>query len=151
MPSDTRTASLLLVAGAVGVGWWWYHLHDGALASPAPAGGAADGGTAPATLGAKTAAVGSDLGRLEAFARSWGLTVTSGYRPGAKSLHGSGEAVDVAVPPAAIADQVKAAAAAAGIHVYPEVAGQVGANGSVSTGPHWHLSFPRIRNGRLVF
>ena len=91
------------------------------------------------------------LGQLKAFAAQWGLTVTSGYRPGANSLHGEGRAIDVETPAADVQAEIKAAAEALGIHVYPEVKGQVGANGSVSTGNHWHLSFPRMKDGRLVF
>jgi hypothetical protein len=91
------------------------------------------------------------LGRLKAFAQAWGLNITSAFRPGANSLHGEGRAIDVGLPPLAQQAQIKAAAEAQGIHVYPEAPGQRGANGSVSTGWHWHLSFPEVRNGRLVW
>ena len=33
--NDTRTASLVMIAGAVGVGYWYYHLKHGNLAAPA--------------------------------------------------------------------------------------------------------------------
>lgn len=147
--NDTRTASLVLVAGAAGVAWWYWHLTSpqGALASPAVPGGP----SGPGTLSSNPVALGSPLDRLTAFAAQWGLPVISGYRPGANSLHGEGKAVDVPVPPASLQAQIEAAAAAEGIHIYPEAKGQVGANGSVSTGAHWHLSFPELRNGREVF
>jgi hypothetical protein len=94
---------------------------------------------------------GSRLADLESFADAWGLHITSSYRPGSGSLHALGWAIDTAIPAPSLQAQVEAAAAAAGIHIYPETAGQVGANGSVSTGAHWHLSYPKMENGRLVF
>lgn len=142
---DTRSASLVLIAGAAGVAWWFYHLTQGKLA-PAAAAPAEPGG-----LPTNTVTPGNPLAALEDFAHRWGLTITSEVRPGGNSLHAEGRAIDVGVPDAGLQGQIKAAAAALGIHVYPEVAGQVGANGSVSTGAHWHLSFPEWRNGRLVW
>jgi len=154
--NDTKSASLVLIAGAVGVGYWFYHLTQGKLstaaASPAPTdptGGPALSPSRPPALPPTTG--GSYLDRLTTFAQAWGLRITSGFRSGANSLHGEGRAIDVSVPPADVADQVKAAAQMQGIHVYPEAPGQVGSNGSVSTGPHWHLSFPEMKNGRLRF
>ena len=35
---DTKSASLVLIAGAAGMAWWWYHITQGRLA-PAAAGG----------------------------------------------------------------------------------------------------------------
>lgn len=155
---DTRSASLVLIVGAAGVAYWWYHLTAGKISKGGPAqqpqggtSGAAGGAPASPTTQQSSSTQSDTLSRLYAFAQRWGLTVTSGYRPGANSLHGEGRAVDVAVPSPSIQSQVKAAAAAAGIYVYPETAGQIGANGSVSTGTHWHLSFPEIRNGSEVF
>lgn len=144
--NDTKAASIVMVAGAVGVGYWFWHLKHGTLsaapASPPPP---------PGGLPNVSATPGSKLAELEAFAARWGLRITSGYRPGANSLHGLGRAVDVGVPPSSEMAAIEQDAAALGIHIYPEGAGQVGANGSVSTGPHWHISYPLVVNGREEF
>lgn len=144
--NDTRSASLVMIAGAVGVGYWYWSLKHGTLAAPV-----AGPAPSPGGLPNVSAASGSKLADLEAFARRWGLTVTSGFRPGAHSLHGMGRAVDVGVPPTGEQSSIEQDAAALGIHIDPEAAGQVGANGSVSTGPHWHLSYPVVVNGREEF
>jgi hypothetical protein len=94
---------------------------------------------------------GGTLDRLTAFAQAWGLTVTSGLRPGdTHSLHSEGRAIDVGVPAAGLQGQIEAAAARQGIHVLKEEYGP-GGGPYRSTAPHWHLSFPRIKNGRLVW
>ena len=90
------------------------------------------------------------MSKLEAFAREWHLPVTSSLRPGDPGLHGEGRAVDVVVPPGYLQDKIKHAAAMVGIHILPEE--YIGTrNGARSTGPHWHLSLPEMRNGRLVY
>ncbi len=144
--NDAKSASLVMIAGAVGVGYWYFHLKHGALA---PA--AASPSPNPGGLPQVSATPGSKLADLEAFAAKWGLTITSGFRPGAGSLHGLGRAIDVAVPPAGQQSAIEQDAAALGIHIFPEAAGQVGANGSVSTGPHWHVSYPITVNGHEEF
>ena len=146
--NDTKSASLVMIAGAVGVGYWYWSLKHGSLSAPAAGAGPAP---TPGGLPAVSATPGSKLAALEAFAAKWGLTITSGFRPGANSLHGMGRAVDVGVPAAGEQSAIEADAAALGIHIYPETAGQVGANGSVSTGPHWHVSYPIVVNGHEEF
>ena len=148
--NDTKSASLVLVVGAAGVAYWWYQLTNGKLAPPSA------GATGPLGEGAGKSlqpSSGGLLGRLEAFAAQWGLTITSGLRPGDKgSLHSEGRAVDVAVPHPSVQGQVQAAADALGIHILrEEYTSRPGDGRPRSTAPHWHLSFPRIKNGRLVW
>jgi hypothetical protein len=153
--NDTRTASLVLVAGAVGVGYWWYHLTQGKVAgegaaeTPTPSSGGAGGGAQ--ALPKSTVRLGSRLPDLERFAAAWGLKITSGLRPGdTHSPHSEGRAIDVALPARRALEAVKRAAAALGIHVLVEDYGP-GGGPYRSTGPHLHLSYPETRNGREVF
>ena len=136
---DSKSASLILIAGAVGVGYWFYHLSQGKLA---PA--AADTTTGP-NLQPNSVTMGSPLARLEAFAQAWNLPITSttGGQHAPNSLHYQGRAEDVSVrglTQQAI-DAIKAAAAAAGIHVLDERYTGNGPYGP-SSGPHLHLSIP---------
>lgn len=164
---DTRSASLVLIVGAAGVAYWWYHLTSGKLSSGGPSQQPAGGPQQPAAgaLGAGTGQQSSigqadHLTALLAFANRWGLRVTSGEKilPGGQevipqsghtsgSLHYSGNAVDVA---GSVTDAVKQAAAAIGIHILPELYTGMGPSGP-STGPHYHLSFPQIVNGREIY
>ena len=156
---DTRSASLVLIVGAAGVAWWWYHLTSGKLSTGGPAQNAQEGPQGPATgdLGAGTTQQSysgqtDNLGRLLAFADRFGLKVTSGEKvlPGGRevipqsghtsgSLHYSGNAVDVV---GAITGAAQQAAAAVGIHILPELYTGMGPSG-YSSGPHYHLSFPQ--------
>jgi hypothetical protein len=147
---DNRSASFVMIAGAAGLAYWWFHLTRGELSSTVTAGGPAAGNSGlPQTK--VDIPLPHNLESLKRFAAEWRLPQISGYRPGANSLHGEGLALDVGVPPDYLKKQVQQAADMLGIHVYPEATGQVGANGSVSTRPHWHLSWPQMRNGRMVF
>lgn len=147
--NDSQSASLVMLAGAGALAYWWWHLTRGDLS----AGNTPEATETPGTgLPVKRVnVVTPNLENLRKFAAEWHLRETSGYRPGANSLHGEGRAIDVSPPPANLVDAIKKAAADVGIHIFPEHKGQVGANGSVSTGEHLHLSFPEYRNGRLVF
>lgn len=146
--NDTRTASLVLVAGAAGVAWWYWHLTSpqGALASPAAPGGA----SGPGALSSNPVALGRPLDRLEAFARQWGLPITSttGGQHAPNSLHYQGRAIDVGVRglSASALATLKEAAAAAGIHVLDEQYTGQGPYG-YSSGPHLHLSIPTNPGG----
>jgi len=147
--NDTKSASLVLVVGAAGIAYWWYQINSGKLAAGQSTGGA----TGPPGEGEGKGPSGSPLARLEAFAREWGLSIGSGLRPGdTGSLHSEGRALDVGVPAPGIRSQVEAAAAALGIHILKEeYTSRPGDGRPRSTGPHWHLSFPRMKNGRLVW
>lgn len=156
---DTRSASLVLIVGAAGVAYWYYHLTSGKISSGGPAqnsqGGPQDGSTATLGVGSaqqSSAAPRDNLGRLLAFASQWGLRVTSGEKilPSGKevipqtghtpgSLHYSGNAIDVA---GSVTGAAQRAAAAVGIHILPELYTGQGPSG-YSSGPHYHLSFPQ--------
>lgn len=158
---DTRSASFVLIVGAAGVAYWYWHLTAGKLSSQNASGTAPGGSTGD--LGPGTAQQSSSVGpgnleRLLAFAQQWGLRVTSGEsvvngvptlspsdlaRTGhsPNSLHYSGNAIDVV---GNVTDAMKQAAAALGIHVLPELYTGIGPSG-YSSGPHYHLSVP---NGR---
>jgi hypothetical protein len=63
--NDSKSASLVLVVGAAGVAYWWYHLNSGKLAAPAAPTGAP--GTKPATT--PQASLGPRTGRWKAPAK----------------------------------------------------------------------------------
>jgi hypothetical protein len=75
---DTKSASLVLIAGAVGIGYWWYHLTAGKLASAAASPAPTDPTGGPA-LSPNTPfqPLPNSLAGLEAFARKWGLPIVS--------------------------------------------------------------------------
>lgn len=149
---DTKSASIALIAGSVGVAYWWYHLQQkpggaSAEASSSPAGSLTPN---PGVTGASLGSGEPSLRKLKDFAIRHGLTPGSGLRPGDPGLHGEGRALDVPIP--ALNDQWRFLqdAKAEGINVLPE--DYTGTrNGARSTGPHWHLSFPELRNGKLVW
>lgn len=146
---------MVLIVGAAGVAWWYWHLTSGKLSSQSAPGAAPGGSTGD--LGAGTTQQSSagktdNLGRLLAFADKWGLRVTSGEKilPSGQevipqtghspnSLHYSGNAIDVV---GSVTDAVKRAAAALGIHILPEPYTGMGPSG-YSSGPHFHLSYPQ--------
>jgi hypothetical protein len=144
MMDDKTSASLVLVAGAIGVGWWYYHLShpSGALAqSPQP------DGTGP--LGTQLGKgpdvqFSSPLAKLEAFAEKYGLKITSEtggqHNPG--SLHAVGRAIDVSARGFTddMVEKLKAVAAAWGIKLRDERTRPPGQ--AVWSGPHEHLEIP---------
>lgn len=144
--NDTRSASLVLIAGSVGVAWFWYHLTRGKLAPAAadtgpkdPTGGPALG-SGPPVLSAIT-----PLARLEAFALSRQLSITSEtgghHNPG--SLHYQGRAIDVSSRgfTQQMVDALRQAAAAVGIRLRDERTRPAGQ--AVWSGPHLHLEIPQ--------
>lgn len=137
--SDTRTASLVLVAGAAGVAYWYWHLTKGALASPAAAAPPSDQGIPQTRVSGD-----SPLARLEAFAGRWGLPVTSttGGRHVPGSLHYVGRAIDTGLPNAADLPRIISDAIANGFRVLVENYRGQGRYG-YSSGPHLHIEVPR--------
>lgn len=99
---------------------------------------------------AAVAGQGTPMERLLAFAHAHNLHVTAttggGHNPG--SLHFLGRAIDVSTRDLAeqAIESLKEFAAAAGIHVLDERKRLPGE--AVWTGPHLHLSFPLVINGR---
>ena len=61
---DTKAASLVMIAGAVGVGYWYWSLKHGVLSAPAAASKAPPGS--------------STLAALQAFADKYGLRFETG-------------------------------------------------------------------------
>lgn len=143
--NDTRSASLVLVAGAAGVAWWWFHITQGKLA-PAAADTSPKDPTGGPALGPGSAHLpGSPLQQLEAFARANSLKITSetGGQHNSGSLHYQGRAIDVSSRgfTQQMVDALRQAAAAVGIKLRDERTRPAGQ--AVWGGPHLHLEIPR--------
>ncbi len=141
--NDSQSASLVLVAGAAGLAYWWFHLVKGDLSSPA---GVAPGGPQTPNTGLPESKVNlAPLSKLEDFARQYGLRVTSEtggqHNPG--SLHYQGRAIDVSSQGFTqdVVEKLKAVAASWGIVLRDERTRPAGQK--VWGGSHLHLEIPR--------
>jgi hypothetical protein len=138
---DSRSASFVMIAGAAGLAYWWFHLTRGELSSTVTAGGPAAGNSG---LPEKKVAL-PPLAELEDFARQYGLKITSEmgghHNPG--SLHYQGRAIDVSSRGFTqdMVDKLKALAASWGITLRDERARSAGQ--AVWGGGHIHLEVPR--------
>jgi len=138
---DSKSASLIMVAGAAGLAYWWFHLTRGDLSSTMPTGGPQTGNSG---LPENKVSL-EPLQRLEEFAAQYGLKVTSttGGEHNAGSAHYTGRAIDVSSRGFTqdMVDKLKALAQAWGFTLRDERTRPAGQ--PVWGGPHLHLEVPR--------
>lgn len=142
--NDQQSASLVLIAGAGGLAYWFYHLTRGDLSTTAP--GIAPGGPQTGNSGLPENKVDlPPLTKLEAFARQYGLKITSemGGKHNVGSAHYAGRAIDVSSRGFTqdMVDKLRAVAAAWGFTLRDERTRPAGQ--AVWGGPHIHIEVPQ--------